>query len=248
MSNVMERRIAWFSAGAASAIAAKLSRPDVIAYCETGAEDADNERFLKDVEGWIGSTIKRLRSDKYADTWDVWEKRRYLAGISGAPCTGELKIKPRLAFERPGDIHVFGYTYDKSDMKRAEAFRENWPDLKVETPLIDRRVTKAACLDLLRRAGVAPPRVYAMGFQNANCIPCVKATSPAYWALIRQHFPEQFERFARLSRELGVKAARVKGQRVFVDEIPMDQSTTDPIAPECDFLCALAELEFGAAA
>lgn len=235
------RRVCWFSAGAASAVATKLSKPDVIAYCETGSEDEDNARFIVDCERWFGQRVTRLRNTAYRDTWDVWEKRRYLAGISGAPCTGELKIKPRLAFQYPDDIHVFGYTADSSDVARADALREHWPDLRVETPLIDRGLTKAGCLAIIRTAGIKPPRVYEMGFPNANCIPCVKATSAAYWALVRQRFPERFERMAKLSRELGCRLTRINGERAFIDEIPEDHPVTEPIAPECDFLCAMAE-------
>ena len=46
---------------------------------------------------------------------------------------------------------------------------------------------------------------------------------------------------AKLSRELNVRLSRIKGDRVFIDEIPVNQPTTEPIAPECDFLCSLAE-------
>jgi len=240
------RRVARFSCGAASAVAAKLSKPDVIAYCDTGSEDADNHRFMLDCQLWFGKQVTLLKSDKFDSTWDVWEKRKYIAGIAGAPCTSELKIAPRIAFERPGDIHVFGYTADASDIKRAQTLRANWPHLQIETPLIDRGLTKSACLAMIENAGIAPPRVYALGFPNANCIPCCKATSPAYWALIRKEYPEEFARMAKLSRELGARLARVKGERVFVDEVPHDQKTTEAIAPECDFLCGMAEQEFGA--
>lgn len=241
----MTRRISWFSCGAASAVATKLSTPDVIAYYETGAEDSDNARFMLDCQLWFGAEITTLRSDKYADTWDVWEKRKYICGVDGAPCTGELKIAPRLAFQHPYDVHVFGYTADANDIRRARALRENWPELKIETPLIDRGITKAACLAMIQSAGIAPPRVYAMGFPNANCIPCCKATSPDYWSLVRQCFPAEFDRMADLSRRLEVRLTRVGGERVFIDEIPADHPVTEPIAPECDFLCALAEQDFG---
>jgi len=240
----MSRKVSWFSCGAASAVATQLAAPDVIAYCETGSEDTDNARFMQDCEQWFGQDITVLRNSKFRDTWDVWQRRRFLAGISGAPCTGELKIQPRLAFQRPDDIHVFGYTADSSDVRRAEALRENWPELRISTPLIDRGLTKAACLAMIQSAGIAPPRVYAMGFPNANCIPCVKATSPDYWALVREQFPAEFDRMAKLSRELGARLTRVNGERVFIDEIPQNQPTTQPIAPECDFLCGLAEQEF----
>lgn len=222
-------------------MATKLTSPDVVAYCETGAEDHDNERFMRDCEQWFATTVTRLKNDKWRDTWHVWETRRFLSGIAGAPCTGELKAAPRLAFQMPDDIHVFGYTADANDVRRAEALRENWPDIHIKTPLIDAGITKAACLSMVLSAGIKPPRVYAMGFSNANCIPCVKATSPDYWALVRKEFPVQFNRMAKLSRDLDVRLSRIKGERVFINEIPLDQPTTQPIAPECDFLCSLAE-------
>ena len=235
----MMRRVAWFSCGAASAVAARIGSPDVIAYCDTGSEHPDNARFMRDVSAWLGAPIEILKNDKYADTWAVWEDRKYLAGIAGAPCTKALKVEPRLAFQRPDDTHIFGYTHDGPDIKRADAFREHYPDLSVEFPLIDRQLTKADCLGILQNEGIAPPLTYAQGFPNANCLPCVKATSAAYWALIRKHYPERFDRMAALSRKLGARLCRVKGERRFIDEIPADHPTTKPLAPECDFLCGL---------
>ena len=237
------RTVGWFSAGAASAIACALAKPDVIAYCETGSEHSDNQRFIQDCEAHYGWAVKRLKSEKYSDTWDVWEKNKYLSGVAGAPCTRELKVKPRLAFQRPDDVHVFGYTADAGDVARADAMREHYPEMTIEVPLIDRGVTKAACLAMLQKTGIAEPITYALGFPNANCLLCVKATSPRYWSLGRKHFPEHFERMAILSRKMNVKLSRIDGERVFIDEIPDDYPTTDPIAPECDILCHLAEQE-----
>jgi len=235
------RVVSWFSCGAASAVATKLSKPDIIVYCDTGSEDEDNHRFMKDCEEWFGLEITTIKSDKFDSTWDVWEKRKYISGIAGAPCTGELKIKPRLKFQRDDDIHVFGYTADSNDVRRAKSLQEHWPDLEIQIPLIDKGLTKAACLAMIEKAGIKPPRVYAMGFPNANCIPCCKATSPAYWALVRKEFPVEFKRMSDLSHKYGVRLATKDGERMFIDEISADQETTKPIAPECDFLCSIAE-------
>lgn len=241
-SSIRMRTIVWFSCGAASAVAAKMTsgKNVVLAYCDTGSEHPDNDRFMSECEQWIGRPVIRLKGD-YKDTWEVWEKRRYLAGIDGAPCTVALKVEPRLSFQRPDDAHVFGYTADGPDVSRAKRMRETYPELTIKTPLIDAGITKAGCLALLERAGIALPPMYAMGFPNNNCIPCVKATSPAYWALIRKRFPEKFERMVKLSRELDVRLCRINDERRFIDEIPLDHQTTDPIAPDCDFLCAIAE-------
>ena len=244
------RILCHFSCGAASAVATKLTLSEnkddeiVIVYAETGSEDSDNLRFLIDCEKWFGQAVVRLKNDKYADTWDVWEKKRYIAGINGAPCTRALKIDVQQAFERPDDVHVFGYTADGNDVKRANAFRDHYPDLKVVTPLIERGLNKAACLAMIITAEIEPPRTYAMGFPNANCIPCCKAQSPSYWALVRQEYPIQFKRMSDLSRDIGAKLAVLKDERIFVDEVPMDHPVTQAIAPECDMLCHLAELDY----
>jgi len=235
------RTISWFSCGAASAVATKLlpwARP---VYCETGAEHPDNERFMEDCEKWFGRAVTRLRSEEYTDTWDVWEKTRWLAGINGARCTTELKVKPRLAFQLPTDVHVFGYTADAADASRADRLRENYPELTLVFPLIERGLSKASCLDMVQRAGITLPPMYNLGFANNNCLPCVKATSASYWALIRKECPGQFLRMATLSRELDVRLCRIDGERMFIDEIPLDHPTTNPIQPACDFLCHIAE-------
>lgn len=250
MSN---RVLSWFSCGAASAVATKLAIAEhggdvvVPVYCDTGAEHPDNKRFMADCQRWFNAPITIIKSDKYVSTWDVWGKRRYLAGIDGALCTTELKIGPRLGFQVPSDEHVFGYTADAADVARADRFRKNWFELKVHTPLIERGITKAAALAMIKGADIAPPVTYAMGFQNNNCIPCVKATSPDYWSLVRFRFPEEFERMAKLSRELDVRLSRINNERIFIDEIPADWPMTNPIVPSCDFMCVMAEQEIEAA-
>ena len=243
----MTRTLVWFSRGAASAIAWQLARrtdPDCIAvHCATGAEHPDSDRFEREWTERMGAPVTTLRSDEYADTWDVWERTRWLAGINGARCTGELKVAPRLAFQRPDDVHVFGYTADAPDVVRAKRLRETYWEMRISTPLIDAGLTKQAVLAMVESAGVRLPAMYALGFQNNNCIPCVKATSPDYWALVRKTHPAEFERMAKLSRDLGVRLCRIRDERRFIDEIPADWPTTSPIVPACDFLCQIAEAQ-----
>lgn len=242
----MIRTVSWFSCGAASAVATKLALldgPVTIAYCDTGSEHPDNARFMADCELWFGQSIITLKSPDYDDTWAVWTKRRYLAGNDGAPCTGILKVDPRLEFQRPDDIHVFGFTNDANDIRRARDIRANNFDMTIRTPLIERGLDKSACLGLLQGAGIKEPITYAMGFPNANCLPCVKATSPNYWALYRLHFPEGFARMVALSRELNVRLTRIKNERIFIDEIPPDWPVTEAVASACDLLCGAIQRE-----
>jgi hypothetical protein len=243
---IKPRTICWFSCGAASAIATRLAlrdNPDaIVAYCATGSEHPDNERFMADCSEWFDAPVIRLQSEKYKNTWDVWEKRKFLSGVSGAPCTLELKFLPRInTFDLPSDIHVFGYTADAPDITRANRMRETYPNMNIKTPLIDAGLNKANVLAMIEGAGIALPPTYAMGFQNNNCIPCVKATSPDYWSLVRFRFPDEFERMVKLSRHLNVRLTRINDERIFIDEIPIDWPMTNPIQPACDFMCSFAE-------
>lgn len=239
------RIIAWWSTGAASAVMAQMALREnpqtIIARCETANEDPDNYRFETDVMRRLGCSVTVLRSERYASVPDVWKGERYMAGMEGAPCTREMKIMPRLAFQRPTDVHFFGYTADKTDTDRFAKLKANYPELVVRAPLVERGITKAATLAIVESWGIALPRSYAMGFHNANCLQtgCVKATSANYWALYRKQFPKNFARTASLARELGVRLCRINGARAFIDEIPADWPVTQPIVPACDFLCHL---------
>jgi hypothetical protein len=242
----MTRTLAWFSSGAASAVMTKLAlaeNPEVMpVQCDLGdSEDADNRRFTADCEAWFGKPVHLIKSKKYTDIDDVFEKRKYHAGIAGAPCTGELKVAPRLDFQLPSDTHLWGYTADASDVTRFERMKVEYPQMRQRAPLIERGLTKAACHAMLERAGIKRPRVYDMGFPNGNCIGCVKATSPNYWALVRKEFPEVFERRADQSRRFGSRLTRINDERIFIDEIPLDWPVTQASAPACDFLCHIAE-------
>lgn len=114
-----ERVIVWFSCGAPSACAAKVAierfgKDRVIpVYCDLSHnEDVDNLRFRKDCEQWFGKEITVIRNPKYLTVEQVFDDRKYMAGIKGAVCTGAMKKIPRFAFQQPDDIHIFGLTAD----------------------------------------------------------------------------------------------------------------------------------------
>jgi hypothetical protein len=85
----------------------------------------------------------------------------------------------------------------------------------------------SAAAAMLRAAGIALPAMYGLGFDHNNCLACPKATSPGYWNRTRRLFLEVFERRARQSRLLGVRLVRVKGVRMFLDELPPEADAPD---------------------
>lgn len=220
--------IGWFSCGNNSAVMCKLLVERYHNYdlrlirCEVPNEHEDNDRFHADIEKWIGRTIEKLKSTEYEDCWDVWERRKYIAGRKGAPCTIEMKKAVRWAVEREWqpDYQVFGFSYD--EIKRTIDFKMRNPELILLQPLIEEKITKPMCAEIVSGAGIELPVLYKQGFRNNNCICCAKVTSIVYWARMRHFYPEQFQRMAELSRRLGARLTRIKGVRVFLDEIPLD--------------------------
>lgn len=234
-----ERVVVWFSCGAASTCAAKLTleqRPDAhIVYCDVlKNEHPDNRRFLQDVEEWIGKRIEVIRSEKYDDIFDVFDKTGWLSGQHGARCTVELKRVPRERYQQPSDRHVFGYTID--ELPRLQRFERNNPELILRWPLVYAGMTKQDCLDMLMRARIALPAMYLLGYRNNNCIGCVKGGA-GYWNKIRRDFPGAFERMARQERKMGVSVL----PNYYLDQLPTDAGNYESeYEVECGPVCGMS--------
>lgn len=251
-----DRVVAWFSAGATSAVAAmeavkRYGRENlVVAYCDTGSEHPSNMDFLRAVERWIDHPITILKSEKYLDIWEVFESTRWLVGPAGARCTLELKKAVRQRFEDFDDIQVFGY--DPGEVGRVDKFMGNNPEVKIWCPLIERGLTKAHCLRILENAGIELPAMYRAQksggpYDHNNCIGCVKGQA-GYWNKIRIDFPDVFERMAQVERKIGAAICKteptVNGVRqrvpVFLDELDPQAGNYDAEpALSCDMFCQI---------
>jgi hypothetical protein len=239
--------VVWSSCGAASAVAAKRTVEkygkdnDVrIVNIPIAEEHEDNFRFSQDVERWIGIPIEYIAHPKYktGSAVQVWNDRKYMSGVKGAPCTKILKKEVRYIWQEKNkpDFHVFGFTADESKRHRLFVISEITNVIPV---LIDEGISKEDCFKILADAGIDIPLVYKLGMPNANCIGCVKATSPTYWNLIRFLFPEVFEERARQSRQIGTRLVRYKGKRIFLDELPADAKgrPIKNMSFECGIFC-----------
>jgi hypothetical protein len=241
--------VVWFSCGAASAVAAKVTLDRYSGYCDVRIvnnpvqeEDSDNRRFLNDVASWLNHPIEIAVNSKYPDAsaTEIWRDRKFMSGVAGAPCTIELKKNARYEWEKsnPDVTHmVLGFTAD--EITRFDRFvlteRSN-----VIPVLINNDLTKDDCFKIITAAGLELPRIYRQGYPNANCIGCVKATSPTYWNHVRNHHPSIFTERAELSRKLGARLVRVNGERIFLDELD-PKATGRPMKQlpsiECGIFC-----------
>lgn len=236
----------WFSCGAASAVAAKMTidkygKENVrVVNNPVIEEHPDNIRFLHDVEKWIGVKIEFATNKNFpsCSARDVWEKVRYMAGHAGAPCTVKLKKEARQQWEDENkpDWHVLGFTADEKD--RYERFIK-FERTNVLPVLIEAGISKRNCFEILHRAGIKRPEIYNLGYSNANCIGCVKGQYARYWNLVRKTYPDVFSRRAEQSRRLGVKLWKVSdNDRRFLDELPEDYDDGQMLMDfECGIFC-----------
>lgn len=243
MSN---RKVVQFSCGAASAVAAKITVAKggnvVVVNAFVKEEHEDNRRFLSDIERWLGVPIIVLRDEKYgASAYEVFRRKRYTKGAFGAPCRAAVKGDVLDAFARPGDIPVIGYTVEEQD--RADGFLDRNGHIG-EFPLIDAGLTKADCLAMIERAGIRLPAMYALGYNNANCIGCVKGGA-GYWNKIRRDFPDRFDEMCRIEDAIGPSAYlmrdRENGVRISLRQLDPQAGRHDTTVPECGFACHRAE-------
>lgn len=256
----MTRTLAQFSCGAASAVATKLTIAEFGDRCEilnayVEEEHPDNRRFLVDCERWFGRPITILRDEKYdASAIKVFETVGYIKGPRGAACTSRIKRGLLRSYERPGDLLILGYTAEEQD--RLDDFIADFPDRPIRAPLIERGLTKQDCKAMVERAGIELPLMYRLGYDNANCIGCVKG-GMGYMRAIRQDFPAQFERLcqaedkvhalhgdsARLFRH---RSGPLKEQRFALRELPAGKIDRSEHVPSCGLICETAEAAYAA--
>ena len=243
--------VVWFSCGAASAVAAKKTIERYGSFCQVRVvnhpvkeEHPDNLRFLKDVEGWLGVPIEASVNKKWLNSSaeEVWLKEKFMSSPHGASCTRALKRRAGDQWEEENkpDWCVLGFTCDEKARFDRFKLMERSNALPI---LIDEGLRKQDCYNLLISEGIMPPAIYQLGYPNANCIGCIKAASPSYWNLVRKTHPEVFARRAKISRQLGVRLVKLKGKRIFLDELPPSFKSR-PIKTmniECGIFCDMNE-------
>ena len=252
----LPRIVCKFSCGAASAVATKLALAKYGATHEIKIinayiveEDPDNRRFLADCEKWFGRAVTVLRDARYgASTLQVFRQRKYMKGARGAPCSKILKRDLLDTFTKPGDVAVFGF--DAGEVDRYMDFKTSHPETACEAPLIERGLRKSDVKAMIERAGIALPRMYRLGYRNANCIGCVKG-GEGYWRAIREDFPDQFEAMAAVQDEIGpganflqFRSGPRKNERMSLRELPAGKPYRNEELVACSFFCEAAEREY----
>ena len=232
--------VSYFSAGVSSAVATKLAIDQIDRIMYTHIEDhhPDTLRFMLACEKWFGRPVELWQSPfKNVDTACRYNKF-IRSPQTGATCTKHLKrlVRQKFEYENEGNLRiVWGLDYDEQD--RADNILTNMPNHEHLFPLIEQGITKEAAHQILNASGIKRPAMYDLGYNNNNCIGCVKG-GMGYWNHIRVDFPEVFAARAKMEREIGFP---ILGNRYgWLDELDPERGRhTPPIVEDCGIMCEL---------
>lgn len=201
------KHVVMFSGGigswaAAKRVVARHGTADVVLlFADTLIEDEDLYRFLADAARDIGVPVTRVADGR--TPWQVMRDERVIGNTRFDPCS---KILKRQACDRwlrencdPAETTLYlgidwteGHRFDDGSGRGAKhrLARQGW---HAEAPLCDAPFHfKGDLVAELEAAGIAPPRLYAMGFPHNNCGGfCIKA-GQAQFANLLEHFPDRY--------------------------------------------------------
>lgn len=228
--------VSWFSAGVSSAVATKLviDQVDKIVYTHIDDQHPDTMRFVKDCECWFGKPVEILQSP-YKSVNNAIRAAAYVNGVHGAPCTRFLKRRVRQEWEMDRFDLTYVWGMDVSEQDRCDRLISAMPNQQHLFPLVERHISKHEAHRILEASGVDRPTMYDLGYNNNNCIGCVKG-GMGYWNKIRVDFPEVFKSRSETERLIG--ATCIKG--IYLDELdPNVGRHTDLIIDDCGIFCEL---------
>jgi hypothetical protein len=235
-------KISWFSCGITSAVACKIALRDYedveLYYIAGMLVHPDNERFISDCEKWYGQKINIVENWKYKNHFEVFKKQNYINSPYGAPCTKILKkdVRTKLEKELNPENQIFGFEFSKKEINRAVRFSEQYPDSNPLYPLIENRLNKNECAGILQNAGIDIPAMYKLGYNNNNCIGCVKG-GKYYWNQIRKDFPDVFNEMMNIENSIGASAMKTP----LKDLKETEGNKNEEVQFECGLFC---EIEF----
>lgn len=236
---VKKLKVCWISAGVSSFVAGYLERKTIDKYIYIDIDDQhpDSMRFIKDCEKVLGKEIEILKSP-YGNVENAIKGAGVIRLQGGfAPCTNWLKKRVRKEWEYEHREYEITYVWgmDLNEKHRADRLNETMIEFEHCFPLIERSLTKQDAHGICAELGIKRPLMYDLGYNNNNCVGCVKG-GMGYWNKIRVDFPEVFERRAKLEREVGHSFCK----ECFLDELDPERGRmNDEILQDCNIFCML---------
>ena len=230
--------VSYFSAGVSSAVATKLSIDQIDRIMYTHIEDhhPDTLRFVLDCEKWFSRPVERWQSPLKSVDAACRYHRFIRSPKTGAACTKHLKrlVRKQFEYENEGNLRIV-WGLDCNEQDRADSITENIPAHEHLFPLIENGISKSVAHQILNASGIKRPAMYDLGYNNNNCIGCVKG-GQGYWNKIREDFPEVFESRSKMERDIGFP---ILGNRYgWLDELDPERGRhTPPVIDDCGLFC-----------
>ena len=181
----MEKKtVVWLSGGVSSFVAAYLSEPTDIIYIDIDDQHPDTRRYIQDCEKILNKEIQILRSSQYRCVADCV---RAFGGFRNpynmmSPCTNWLKKRVRKEWElqQEGVELTYIWGFDSNEKHRADRLVAANLQAKHVFPLIEKGLLKEDAHAISKQLGLKRPMMYDLGYNNNNCIGCVKG-GMGYW-------------------------------------------------------------------
>ncbi len=94
-------------------------------------------------------------------------------------------------------------------------------------------------MGMLWKAGIEIPAMYKLGYNNNNCIGCVKG-GMGYWNKIRKDSPDKFNEMAEIERKIGATCLKDNKGKIYLDELnPNRGDPVQEIIPDCFLICQI---------
>ena len=212
---MMTTQVVQYSGGIGSwaatqrVIAAHGTADLVLLVADTGVEDPDLWRFVRDSTVHIGVAPTVVADGR--TPFRVYRDQRFLGNSRLAPCSAILKQRPSRAWLQehtdPADTVLY-VGIDWSEVRRTPAIERGWAPWTVRFPMCDPPyLSKQEMLDAARAAGIEPPRLYELGFSHNNCGGVCVRGGQKHWLHLLEVFPDRYaeaeEREQQLRAELG---------------------------------------------
>lgn len=158
-------------------------------FADTAAEDVDNYRFLAEAPTALGVPVHVVKDGR--SPWDVADDEGMIPNSRVPLCSRVLKHEPArrwLAEHAPDALLVVGLGWHETH--RAAGVTAGWAPWQVWLPMCEPPYLDGPAVDaLIRSYGIEPPRMYAWGYEHANCAgACLRAGQGA-WAHLLHDSP-----------------------------------------------------------
>lgn len=207
------KHVVMFSGGIGSWLAAKRvaachgTDDMTLLFSDTLIEDDDTYRFVYQAAQNIGAKLEWITEGR--TPWQVMSDRQFIGNTRVDPCSLVLKRDFLDAWRDANCSPTETIVYIGIDWSESHRLRNLLPRVApwiYQAPLCNKPfISKNAMIALAAAEGLAPPRLYALGFAHNNCGgTCIKA-GQAQWALLLRTFPDRYAQVEKWENEMRLK-------------------------------------------